>query len=124
MEVRYNQIAGQSVERLAALSDGVFAVAMTHLVLELRTPAAEAIHGGHDLWRALVMLAPQLLVYLVSFLHLGFLFTFSLMLFSTALIGQFFTYRLVFNTYVSIAFIVLVQLNYVIAPGRGPLSRH
>jgi uncharacterized membrane protein len=30
----------------------------------------------------------------------------------------------VFNTYVSIAFIVLVQLNYVIAPRRGPLSRH
>jgi uncharacterized membrane protein len=31
----YNRIAGQSVERLAALSDGVFAVAMTLLVLDL-----------------------------------------------------------------------------------------
>jgi Endosomal/lysosomal potassium channel TMEM175 len=31
----YNQIAGQSVERLAAISDGIFAVAMTLLVLDL-----------------------------------------------------------------------------------------
>jgi uncharacterized membrane protein len=32
----YNRIAGQSVERFVALSDGVFAVAMTLLVLDLR----------------------------------------------------------------------------------------
>jgi hypothetical protein len=31
---RYNAIAGQSMERLAALSDGLFAVAMTRLVLD------------------------------------------------------------------------------------------
>ena len=36
MPLSYNRIAGQSVERLAALSDGVFAVAMTLLVLDLR----------------------------------------------------------------------------------------
>src|ERR1051325_3192438 len=34
MPTSYNQIAGQSAERLAALSDGVFAVAMTLLLLE------------------------------------------------------------------------------------------
>ena len=56
----YNRIAGQSVERLAALSDGVFAVAMTLLVLDLHTPVAAAIHGEHDLWRALVALSPRL----------------------------------------------------------------
>ncbi len=39
MHNRYNLIAGQSAERLAAISDGIFAVAMTLLVLDLRTPA-------------------------------------------------------------------------------------
>ncbi len=58
MAVSYNHIAGQSVERLAALSDGVFAVAMTLLVLDLRVPAMEAMHSERELWRALVALSP------------------------------------------------------------------
>jgi uncharacterized membrane protein len=44
----YNRVAGQSVERLAALSDGIFAVSMTLLVLDLRVPASEAIHSERD----------------------------------------------------------------------------
>ena len=67
----YNQIAGQSVERLAALSDGIFAVAMTLLVLDLHAPAAEAIHSEGDLRHALILLTPRLLTYLMSFLTLG-----------------------------------------------------
>jgi TMEM175 potassium channel family protein len=47
MTVSYNRIAGQSVKRLAALSDGVFAVAMTLLVLDLRVPAMEAVRSEH-----------------------------------------------------------------------------
>ncbi len=39
MGTDYNQIAGQSSERLAALSDGIFAVAMTLMVLDLHAPA-------------------------------------------------------------------------------------
>jgi len=115
----YNRIAGQSHERLAALSDGVFAVAMTLLALDLRAPALEAVHGEVDLWRALGALSPRLLMYLMSFVTLGifwvgqqtqlnhlvrsdrglswihifFLFTVSMMPFSTTLLASFPAYR-------------------------------
>ena len=119
MTTSYNQIAGQSLERLAALSDGIFAVAMTLLVLDLRAPAAAAIHNEHDLWRALVALSPRLLMYMMSFMtlgifwvgqqtqlnhlvrsdrslswiHLAFLFVVSITPFSTAFLAEFIQYR-------------------------------
>jgi uncharacterized membrane protein len=71
MGSNYNQVAGQSTERLAALSDGIFAVAMTLLVLDLHAPAAGLIHGNADLWHAMAQLAPKLAVYIMSFLTLG-----------------------------------------------------
>jgi uncharacterized membrane protein len=71
MSVIYNRIAGQSVERLAALSDGIFGVAMTLLLLDLRAPAKELIHNESDLIRELILLSPHLLVYLMSFITLG-----------------------------------------------------
>ncbi len=74
MTTSYNAIAGQNVERLAALSDGIFAVAMTLLVLDLRVPATEIVHGEQDLWHALAALAalaPQIVMYMVSFMTLG-----------------------------------------------------
>ncbi len=208
MRMTYNLIAGQNVERLAALSDGLFAVAMTLLVLDLHAPAAEAIHSDGDLWRALIGLAPRLLIYLMSYLTLGifwvgqqtqlnqlarsdrnlswiqlaFLFGVSLMPFSTALEAEFITYRVallvywanilllgsillaswryairarlvredapeeivcgveqrivysqllyalgaalcVVSPFWSLGFIVLVQLNYVLAPRIGILRR-
>jgi uncharacterized membrane protein len=204
----YNLIAGKNLDRLAALSDGVFGVALTLLVLDLRVPAAQSVHGEHDLWRALVSLAPRLLPYLMTFmtvgifwvgqqaqlnlfqradrtltwLHIGFLFVVTLTPFSTALLAEFLAYRTalavywlnifllggalyaswvyarnaglvktdvpaeldgairrriviaqslyafgallcIVNTYLSIGFIVLVQLNYVIAPKVAGLNR-
>ena len=201
MTTLYNRIAGQSVERIAALSDGVFAVAMTLMVLDLKVPATEAVHSEHDLWRALVAISPRLVMYTMSFLtlgifwvgqqtqlnhlsrsdrglswiHLVFLFAVTLTPFSTMLLAGYPAYRIaliaywlnilflgaalyaswmcasdkhlvkhdlqpevpiaikrriltgqalyafgallcVFSTYWSIAFIVLVQLNYAIAP--------
>jgi TMEM175 potassium channel family protein len=119
MGARYNAIAGQSVERLAALSDGLFAVAMTLLVLDLKVPAGRAIESDQALLAASGELLPRLMIYLMSFLtlgifwvgqqtqlshfarsdrhltwiHLAFLFTISLMPFSTALMAEFITLR-------------------------------
>ena len=207
MPTPYNRIAGQSVERLAALSDGIFAVAMTLLVLDIHAPAAEAAHSEHELWVVLVALAPRLLMFGMSFLtlgifwvgqqtqlnhlersdrslswiHLAFLAVVCLVPFSTAFLAEFTRYRVALllywlnilllgvtlylswvcalelgavksdlpsevskaikrriviaqsfyvfgallcmvSTYWSIGFIVLVQLNYVIAP-RLPRRR-
>lgn len=208
VKLSYNKIAGQSVERLAALSDGIFAVAMTLLVLDLRVPAAEAVHSEYDLGRVLVALAPQFITYLMSFLtlgifwvgqqtqlnhlaradrdlswiHIAFLFAVTLTPFSTSLLARFIAFRLallaywanilllgvilyaswgyairaslvkddlskdvpaavcrrikiaqalyalgaalcIISTTWSIAFIVLVQLNYAVAPRIRPLFR-
>lgn len=71
METSYNRIAGQSLERLAALSDGIFAVAMTLLVLDLHVPAAELIHSEGALWRGLARMTPQIVSYIMSFITLG-----------------------------------------------------
>src|SRR5580658_9755261 len=125
MPTHYNRVAGQSVERLAALSDGVFAVAMTLLVLDLHAPEVAAIHSERDLLHALVPLAPRLLVFLMSFMtlgifwvgqqvqlnhlerstrdltwtHLAILVSISLMPFSTALVAQFIHFRVALLVY-------------------------
>ena len=204
----YNRIAGESVERLAAISDGIFAVAMTLLVLDLHQPARELIRDEQALWRSLALMFPQFITYLMSFLtlaifwngqqaqlnrfartdrhltwiHMAFLFAVSVMPFSTRLLADFINYRTallcywgnilllgivlylswryasqaslikhdtsaevqhaverrilgaqalyavgallcVINTYASIAFIVLVQLNFAVAPRIRWLSR-
>ncbi len=125
MPTIYNQVAGQSVERLAALSDGVFAVAMTLLVLDLHAPAVEAIHSEQGLWDALLALGPRLLMFAMSFLtlglfwvgqqtqlnhlerserslswlHLVFLFAVSLTPFSTSLLAEFLQYHVALLAY-------------------------
>jgi uncharacterized membrane protein len=211
MQTYYNRIAGQSLERLAALSDGIFAVATTLLVLDLRVPVStisNRITNEQDLWNALIKLGPNLLPYLMSFLTLGifwvgqqtqlnyfkqsnrhltwiqlaFLLAVTLMPFSTGLLAAYITFRIammtywlnivllgvmlfvswryaqhaqlmkeevtaeicsanerriviaqslyafgvllcIINTYLSIGFIVLVQLNYAIAPRFWLLDR-
>jgi len=201
MHSLYNRVAGKSVDRLAALSDGIFAVSMTLLVLDLRVPAHDAIHSERDLWHALVVLSPRLVIFLMSvmtngifwvgqqtqlnhfarsdrnlaWIHIAFLCAITLTPFSTSLLAEFIHYRIALlvywfnilllgtmlywswsyatrahlladdvapeihdavvrriviaqslyaagaalcflNTYYSIAAIVLVQINYAIAP--------
>ena len=71
MEIHYNQIAGRSLERIASLIDGLFAIAMTIIVLEFRLPPHTTVHSERDLIEVLLGLSPLFLVYLMSFLTLG-----------------------------------------------------
>jgi uncharacterized membrane protein len=125
MSFTYNQMAGRRLDRIAALSDGVFAIAMTLIVLEIRVPDPAPIVTEQDLWTALTTLGPRLLTYFLSFLTLGifwggqqtqlnlfstadrdltwlqlaFLATVALMPFSTSLLAEFITFRLALLLY-------------------------
>jgi uncharacterized membrane protein len=125
MTTVYNRIAGQSVERPAALSDGIFAFAMTLLVLALKIPAMEAVHSERALWNGLVALAPRIVMYMMSFLtlgifwvgqqtqlnhlqhsnlrlswiHMAFLFFVTILPFSTALLAEYTEYRIALVVY-------------------------
>jgi uncharacterized membrane protein len=119
MRTNYDIFAGQSAERLAALSDGIFGVGMTLLVLDLRTPVLEVVHDERGLLAALLAILPQFVMYLMSFMTLGifwvgqqtqinhldrsdrhltwinlaFLFAVTLLPFSTKLLAEFYTFR-------------------------------
>src|SRR4029077_7276129 len=121
----YNELAGRRLDRIAALSDGVFAIAMTLIVLEIRVPDAGPVRSEQDLWNAMLTLGPRLVTYLLSFLTLGifwsaqqtqlnlfatadrdlswlqlaFLATVALMPFSTSLLADFITFRLALVAY-------------------------
>src|SRR5438093_873878 len=57
--------------RVEAFSDGVFAIAITLLVLEIRVPEPEAAARAGGLVRALAALWPSYLGYLISFVTIG-----------------------------------------------------
>jgi uncharacterized membrane protein len=121
----YNQIASRSLERIGALSDGLFAIAMTLIVLEIRVPDPGAVLNETDLARALGLLTPRLVIYGLSFLTLGifwngqqtqlsyvaradrhlswiylaFLAFVALMPFSTSILGEFIDLRLALLVY-------------------------
>lgn len=125
MPVRYSQIAGASLQRLTALSDGIFAVAMTLLVLEIHTPDSADIHSEAQLWAALTALGPRLLTWLLSLMTLGifwvgqqtqinqlrradrglswlhfvFLAVITIVPFTTRVLAEFFTFRVAFLLY-------------------------
>ncbi len=106
------------IERLLALSDGVVAIALTLLVLQLRVPAIADLHDPHSasqLANELGQEGNQLLSYLIAFYviaqywlahhrifrqmtghheglawwNFAFLMTITLMPFTSALLGQF-----------------------------------
>jgi uncharacterized membrane protein len=53
--------------RIEAFSDGVFAIAITLLVLQLKVPAVSAIHSVDDLWKGLINLWPSYFAFTLSF---------------------------------------------------------
>lgn len=63
--------AGLSTNRLEAFSDGVFAVAITLLVLNLQVPQLAASVVSRELVAKLVELWPKLLIYALSFVLVG-----------------------------------------------------
>jgi uncharacterized membrane protein len=127
MSEPYNRFTGQSLERVTALSDGLFAVAMTLLVLDLRVPVSTAAsaYSEHGLGQALLRMGPSFAAYLLSFtmlgtfwlaqhtllgilgrcdrtltwINLGFLFVVSLLPFSAALLAHYVHLRLAVGVY-------------------------
>ena len=125
MPTLYNRIQGRNLDRLAALSDGIFAVSMTLLVLDLHVPSAAQVSGERALLEALFALGPQWVTYAMSFLtlgifwagqqtqlnhlaegtrdltwiHLGFLFATMALPFTTRLLAEFIAYRVALGIY-------------------------
>jgi uncharacterized membrane protein len=53
--------------RIEAFSDGVFAIAITLLVLELKVPPVASVHSISDLWNGLIHLWPSYFAFTLSF---------------------------------------------------------
>jgi uncharacterized membrane protein len=109
-----NLISGLSKTRIEALTDGIFAIAMTLMVFDIKLPPVAQM-GQWNLRHELIQLWPRFLAYVISFVMLGvywvghhnqyhyirrtdrpflwinifFLMGVSLIPFSTGLLGQF-----------------------------------
>jgi uncharacterized membrane protein len=53
--------------RLEAFSDGVFAIAMTLLIIDVKLPSAASFASTAELWRALKHLTPSVFAFALSF---------------------------------------------------------
>jgi len=147
MDKLYNKFAGGSLERIAALSDGVFAVAMTLIVLEIHVPGRADIQGERALAHALAGLLPEIVTYMMSFLtlgifwvgqqtqlnhfkqadrnlawiHMAFLAVIAVLPFSTSLLASFITLRLALVLYwlniLGLGLLLILSWRYAVAAG-------
>ncbi len=61
----------RSTERMEAFTDGVIAIAITLLTLDLHVPLHDATIGDGQLWRSLLDRWPNFVAFLVSFVVVG-----------------------------------------------------
>ncbi|HWC53820.1 MAG TPA: TMEM175 family protein [Chitinophagaceae bacterium] len=54
--------------RLEAFCDGVFAIAITLLIIDIKIPSTEKINTNADFWNALKHIAPSIFAFLLSFI--------------------------------------------------------
>ena len=139
----YNKIAGKDTARLIAISDGVFAVAMTLLVLEIRVPVLESIQSEQDLIHEFLTLKSKFLVYFLAFMTTGifwvghsaqykhieqsdrnlnwinllFLLTVTLLPFTTAFLGDYMHFKFAIAVYWFNIFLLglMLYINWVYA---------
>jgi uncharacterized membrane protein len=64
-------VNSSSTTRLEAFSDGVFAIAITLLILEIKVPDADELRMAGGLWPALALRWPNYAGYALSFLVIG-----------------------------------------------------
>src|SRR5262249_51233795 len=57
----------RSLARAEMFSDGIFAIAITLLILEIKVPRFDIIHSANDLIRALIRLWPSYFAFTYSF---------------------------------------------------------
>lgn len=142
MNKSYNQIAGKNKGRIEAISDGVFAVALTLLVLDIKVPISEAIKTEGQLFASFCLITPKLLTYFLSFMTLGifwtghttqfnyfeksdrnlnwiclfFLMLISLLPFTTALLSEYIHFKVALGFYwlniLLLGLTLLLQWNY------------
>ena len=60
-------VESKSLARVEMFSDGVFAIAITLLVLEIKVPSLDSVHSVHDLVNALLRLWPSYFAFVYSF---------------------------------------------------------
>lgn len=133
----YNQIAGQRTTRIETICDGVFAIAMTLLVLDIKVPIVNQISSEKELIKSFFVLTPKLLSYFLSFITLGiywaahstqfhyieksdrnlnwinlfFLLFISIIPFTTAYLSQYITFRFAIFLY----WLNIISLGLVLA---------
>ena len=71
----YSKIAGKRLVRLEALSDGLFAIAMTFLIMDLKEPASLIANSENQLIDDLLSMKSNFVAFVVSFVALGVFWT-------------------------------------------------